>query len=365
MSAFLVLLLSHTLHAANVRANSPYGVQDGAAVPIVFTPGSGENVASLQFRLEYNTRQFSISQVQMGGGLRDAGKDIIFAEHNGYATLIIAGLNQTNIPDGLLATVYLEPLGSNPFPFDLELTSPVFSDPQGNAIAFNELPTEEEPDNSPDPAPTPGDDKGSDGEADPDEEPEASPPPTDSPDPVAQPNRPYYGAPLSGNGQRAVGETDATDSTTPPIPTANNGPSIPTQGGSPGQAVVPGAASSSPVASGYSGPMPPQTPAVRNTRPPAPRQLPFQPIADAPGVPGANLAADTSSSSGKLASAPRFPGLPNSSVEASEKGKLEELRSVTQQAVNRATESPLLPVLVFLVLLAGGALGWRRLKARR
>lgn len=365
LAGILLLLLSPTLHAANVRANSPYGVQDGAAVPIVFTPGSGENVASLQFRLEYNTRQFSISQVQIGGGLRDAGKDLIFAEHNGYTTLIIAGLNQTNIPEGLLATVYLEPLGSNPFPFDLELTTPVFADPQGNAIAFSELPTEEDPDNSPDPDPTPGDDKGEDGEGAPVEEPAETPPPTDTPDPVAQPNRPYYDAPLSGNGSRASVDSDTTDQTASNVPSGPPSANLPTQGGSPGQSRLPDLPQIAPSSTEYSGPMPPQVPTLRNARPPAPRLNTPSANAAAPGLTAPEDSSNSTSGLARGSVALKFPALPDVSADAPAKGSLDELRSATQQAVQRASESPAVPLVLLVMLVAAGALAWRRLKARR
>lgn len=348
-----------------MRANSPYGVQNGAAVPIVFTPGTGENVASLQFRLEYNTRQFSISEVQINGSLRDAGKDLIFAEHNGYATLIIAGLNQSIIPDGLLATVYLEPLGSNPFPFDLELTSPIFADPQGNAIAYNDLPTEEDPDNSPDPSPTPGDDKGEDGEGAPVDEPEETPTPTDTPDPVAQPNRPYYGAPLPGNGQRASVDTSANDQTTPNVPSGNSSTNLPTQGGSPGQSPLPNLPQPPQSSTEYSGPLPPQVPTVRNSRPPAPRLNARSANVTPPGVTASEDASNSASGHARSSVALNFPSLPDVSADAPARGKLEDLRSATQQAVQSATKSPAIPIVLLVLLVAAGTFAWRRLKARR
>lgn len=210
-AAFLALTTGLTAHAASLQARSPYVSGEGAAVPIWLYPGAGDAVASMQFQLRYDTRQFTLSGIAAGPAASQAGKDVVFAEHSGAATVIIAGLNQQVLEGGLVATAYLTPRGDSQVPGDIGVASPIFSDPLGKAITVDASPPEDDaPDKNTD---NPDTDTGNDGG-------EETPPPVSTPTPTddggndaADDERRYYGDPHLGNGggRAQGGVSDATD----------------------------------------------------------------------------------------------------------------------------------------------------------
>lgn len=210
-AAILLLLVHGAAFGATLRTNAPYASNGLTAVPIWLSPASGDQVASLQFQLRYDTSAFSVSRVEISAAARQAGKDVVFAEHDGWSTIIVAGLNQGALSNGLLATVYLEPLGNGATPEGLAIASPVLSDPEGKAVALgNDAEIPDETNSNPEPSPG-----GSTGDGDSPTPETPQPTTSDAKTPTTNDNRlaqrnygsPYYpGSANTGSGLNANGK---------------------------------------------------------------------------------------------------------------------------------------------------------------
>jgi len=195
-------------HAAMLGNGAPQQTVDGIAIPVTLFPAQGDNIASMQFRLIYDTRAFALAGAVAGPAAAQAGKDVIYAQHSGSATIIVAGFNQDILQGGLVATIYLQPLGDLKLPNAINIQSAVFSDPFGQAIVRQtpgNNPTDPDPSTKPDPV---------------DNDDKSTPPPVvpvdddaDDPDPTTPDNNyvnPGYGARyLDDNGNGTFGENKA------------------------------------------------------------------------------------------------------------------------------------------------------------
>lgn len=143
---------------AGVAAGTPQATVDGAMIPVTFYTSPGERIASLQFQLRYDTRNFTLVSAQAGPAAASAGKDVAISEQRGGATIIVAGFNQSEMQGGLVAAVYLDALGSEPLPGNIAVASAVFSDPGGNPVDSKGVPGKnpDRPDYDPSPDPAEG-----------------------------------------------------------------------------------------------------------------------------------------------------------------------------------------------------------------
>jgi len=109
-------------------------VHDGLVyVPVVFDPGAA-SVASLQFDLQYDPGHFAFVHLMAGPAAISAGKDVLPGAQRQRLTVIVAGLNQTAIPAGVLAEIYLEILPDAQGEARISLGNMVLSDARGGAV---------------------------------------------------------------------------------------------------------------------------------------------------------------------------------------------------------------------------------------
>jgi hypothetical protein len=121
--------------AAVVAVQDPVDSGGYVTVPVSVTAGTNEQPTSLQFDLNYDSGNFSVVTVEPGASAVQAGKSAIFNQTTaGTITVVVAGLNQTLISDGVIATIRLSPLGDGGVTPLFTLDSVVISDPFGKPI---------------------------------------------------------------------------------------------------------------------------------------------------------------------------------------------------------------------------------------
>lgn len=104
------------------------------AVSVVFTPDSGDTVAGMQFALRFDTAQYEMTRVDAGPAASGAGKEVIYTPSDSGAAVLIAGFNQTEMPAGTVATVYLAQRSEDATGNAVYLTDGILSDPKGEAV---------------------------------------------------------------------------------------------------------------------------------------------------------------------------------------------------------------------------------------
>lgn len=353
------------VRAAILGNGAPRETVDGIAIPVTLITGADDTIASMQFSLTYDTRAFALAGALAGPAAAQAGKDVIYAQHNGSATIIIAGFNQDILQGGLVATVYLQPLGDLALPGSVGIRGAVFSDPLGNAVV------PKDPDgNTTDPEPSPGPSPA-------EEDVKSTPPPEESVNAADGENsttntprsnyvNPGYSTADSDNGFGTDGRPSAQAGDDNRRGIYDSGPIIAGSGGGP----IPGAGSrpaSSPNSSGgipvgaYSSP--PGTPT--NTVYPSGRPS----LARNTGSTPQNVDGSSFASPSAPQSAGARPGVMASNVfhngtDRARKGLVFD--STPTARVTQASKSPvpLLLALVVATLFAGGAFYWRQAAPR-
>lgn len=117
-----------TLEPAN-----PSGGQVSAPVSVAAEPN--DDVAGVQFDLIFDPSQYALVDVLMGDSAANAGKDVVFTDaFEGLARVIVVGMNQEVMPDGVVATVVLESLNGDTASNAVDIDSVVVSDPFGNRV---------------------------------------------------------------------------------------------------------------------------------------------------------------------------------------------------------------------------------------
>jgi len=109
--------------------------EEYVSIPVTITTDGADQPASLQFDVTYDAANFAVLDVQVGDAAAQAGKSAVFSESGtGTLTVLVAGLNQTVISDGVIANVSLCPLIQTADTQALFLDAVVVSDPFGNPI---------------------------------------------------------------------------------------------------------------------------------------------------------------------------------------------------------------------------------------
>jgi len=138
IAVFSLIVAIETCSAATltVGQNSAIPTQNGVAVPLSFTAGTGEQVAAMQFDILFDYAILALTDVTAGPATSSADKDINFsAIEPGRVRAIIAGLNQNVISDGTIANALFNvnrnaPDGEQ----SLSLSGVLLSDPDGAAV---------------------------------------------------------------------------------------------------------------------------------------------------------------------------------------------------------------------------------------
>ncbi len=105
------------------------------AAPIHIAPGDGDQMASLQFDLGFDAASVEVLSVEAGACALQAAKEVVFSRTAaGTVRVIVAGMNQNTIQEGVVATVYLQRVDTGSAPAAMELDSIVVADPMGNSV---------------------------------------------------------------------------------------------------------------------------------------------------------------------------------------------------------------------------------------
>lgn len=97
--------------AATLTVEETRGVpqQVNLGVPVSFASATGEYVSGVQFDLLFDAGVFILGTVEGGEAASEADKDIVFSEvAPGTVRVMVAGMNQNIIPDGVLARARLD-----------------------------------------------------------------------------------------------------------------------------------------------------------------------------------------------------------------------------------------------------------------
>jgi hypothetical protein len=121
--------------ASEIALQEPLVGEDYVSIPVTVSTDGADQPASLQFDVTYDAANFAVVDVQVGDAAAQAGKTAVFSESgSGTLTVLVAGLNQNVITDGVVANVSLCPLSQAADTQTLFLDAVVVSDPFGNPI---------------------------------------------------------------------------------------------------------------------------------------------------------------------------------------------------------------------------------------
>lgn len=133
--AGIAVLLPGTAFAAALSIGQPRMEGAGWVAPVTLQLAPGENVASMQFDVSLPPLLSTEISAQISEAAQMAGKQAIFSQTApGRLRVVVAGLNQSPIPSGTVATLRLgAPATGAPAP-SVELQSPVLASPSGERI---------------------------------------------------------------------------------------------------------------------------------------------------------------------------------------------------------------------------------------
>ncbi len=116
-------------------AQAPPG-QRSVPVSVTLAVGSGEEVSAARFTVTFEDDALSLPDVALGSAAAAAGKTINTSQDGpGSTQVLVAGLNQTPISDGVLAVAHFD-VESNALAgdYDISLEAVSLSDPFGSPV---------------------------------------------------------------------------------------------------------------------------------------------------------------------------------------------------------------------------------------
>jgi len=120
--------------AAQLSLGAPRLGANGWEATVVLAPGAGESVSSMQFDLVLPPG-YGDATAQVSPAAALAGKQVIYSEiAPGQMRIVIAGLNQSPLSGGQVATVYLGPGAEGQAAPSPWLSSPVLASPSGERV---------------------------------------------------------------------------------------------------------------------------------------------------------------------------------------------------------------------------------------
>jgi len=141
------LLLGAAAQAAQLSVGAPRIGANGWEMPVILAPGAGENVSSMQFDVVLPSGGAGAS-AQVSDAAALAGKQVMYSTvAPGQVRVVIAGLNQSPLAGGQVATLYLGPATAGQAAPSAMLSSPVLASPSGDRVpveANTETPDAEE-----------------------------------------------------------------------------------------------------------------------------------------------------------------------------------------------------------------------------
>ena len=135
--ACLTLLHSSSLLAATLSSVDTVALPgEQVTVSLALVPAAGEQVAGLQFDLQFEPQLLALRAIDAGTNATQAGKLVSSNPvGNGKQRVIVAGLNQTAIPAGEIVRVaFALDAQAAPGKYALTLSGLVLSDPAGKRL---------------------------------------------------------------------------------------------------------------------------------------------------------------------------------------------------------------------------------------
>ena len=136
LCGFIVLLAYGYIAVAAVITLDPALIADDAiTVPVVLYGEGNDPVSGIQFDVRFDDEAFALVGVETGDAAASADKVAVYNDAiSGVTRVLIAGMNQTSIPDGLVANVILAPIDGADASQPFIIESCLLSDPYGNSL---------------------------------------------------------------------------------------------------------------------------------------------------------------------------------------------------------------------------------------
>jgi hypothetical protein len=133
---FAFCLIHGSLVMAVMLSREAHQMVSGLITVPIALYGDGEtSVSGFKFDMTYDPSQFELVDVESGSVLLDADKDVIFVEHQqGHPRILVTGMNQNLIEDGVAVYLVFRPLTRATNPTSLNLESPLATDPLGYPV---------------------------------------------------------------------------------------------------------------------------------------------------------------------------------------------------------------------------------------
>ncbi len=128
-----LLAFAALLEAGSVQV---YPGETGAQVPVRVAADAGEEVAAVTVTIEYDDVAAILTDAAAGPAAESAGKTVTLNMVDGHsARLVVAGLNQTPIPDGTLVYLIFDvSVFAQPGAHEVALSEAALSDPFGQPL---------------------------------------------------------------------------------------------------------------------------------------------------------------------------------------------------------------------------------------
>lgn len=137
----LLMIGIGSLHGASIAVGEASGAAgtQGVLLSVDLTTGADENVAALQFDVNYDADQLTFNEVTTGQVTLDAGKDVTSSTPStGTIRTIVYGLNQNSIADGTIAIISFDINASaSAGEVALSISNAVASDPDADSISLS------------------------------------------------------------------------------------------------------------------------------------------------------------------------------------------------------------------------------------
>lgn len=133
-----VLVCLALAHGARLELGPAASLNGYVVVPISVQGGSEEAVAGLQFDLNFDAANYALHEIILGPAADQAGKEALYTEAvAGVTRVLVVGMNQNVIPDGVVATLVLSPLGSHADAARIAVDNPIAADIFGNRLVVD------------------------------------------------------------------------------------------------------------------------------------------------------------------------------------------------------------------------------------
>lgn len=134
-AAMMVVVLESAFGAALLDLGRVRREGEYIAIPVEFTPDAVAGTAGLQFDLRYDPAQFQVETVGAAYSAVQSAKGVTWSEPApGQLRVLVAGMNQSLMPQGTVASVYLIPVSVSFDSEPCEFTAGIASGPFGEDV---------------------------------------------------------------------------------------------------------------------------------------------------------------------------------------------------------------------------------------